>query len=114
MRLNLKKTISRVARLSRAYALGYGHLTLGGADLEEVRSLCILEVTCYSKWTFVTHLRDVASKTVSSLGVVCRAGNLFDCPRSVKKCFNAYVLFNLGVLCPRVDVVFGVLFEFTR
>ena len=44
--------------------------------------------------TFKTHLREVVSKAVRSLGVVHQAGKLFDvlqsCFNLVKSCFNAY------------------------
>ena len=38
MRLNVKQMKSMVVGRSRAIAPGYGHLTLGGAELEEVKS----------------------------------------------------------------------------
>ena len=41
------------------------------------------------------HLREVVSKAARSLGIVRRAGKLFNCPRGLKSYFNAYVLFNL-------------------
>ena len=44
---------------------------------------------------FETHLREVVSKAVRNLGVVPRAGNLFDCPRVFKGCFNKYDLTSL-------------------
>ena len=71
----------------------------------QVRCLRILEVTFYSNMTFGTHLTtkqvdlwEVVPKVARSLGVVLRAGNLFDCPSVLKSCFNAYVL-PTGVLC---------------
>ena len=73
----------------RTCAPGYGDLTLGGAEIEKLRSLRILEITFDFKLTFEAHLREVVSMTVGSLGVVLRAGNLFDCPRVPKSCFNA-------------------------
>ena len=48
-----------------------------------------------SKLTFETHLREIVSKTARSPRVVCRAGKLFDCPRVLKSCFNAYASLNL-------------------
>ena len=42
-----------------------------------------------------TQLRDVVSMAIRSLGVVRRARKLFDCPRGLKSCFNAYVLSSL-------------------
>ena len=42
MRLNPKKTKPIVVSQSRTYALGYSDLILGGAKLEEVKSLRIL------------------------------------------------------------------------
>ena len=64
-------------------------------DLEVVKSLRILGVPLDSKLTFETHLQEVLSKADRRLGVVCRAGKLFDYPRVPKSCFNAYVLSSL-------------------
>ena len=75
-------------------------LTLGGAELEQVSSLCILGATFYSKVTLETHLREVVSKVVRSLGAVLRPEKLFDCLRVPKSCFNAYVLSNLEYCAP--------------
>ena len=44
MRPNPKKTKSIVVSRSEAYAPGYGNLTFGGAELEEVKNLRILGV----------------------------------------------------------------------
>ena len=59
MRLSPKNTKSMVVSRSRIYASGYGDLTLRGAELEEVSSLCILRVIIDFKLTFETHLREV-------------------------------------------------------
>ena len=40
------------------------------------------------------------SKAVRNLEVVRRAGKLFDCPRVLKSCFNAYALFILEHCVP--------------
>ena len=80
----------------RNYAPDYDNLTLGGVELEEVKSLRILGVPFNSKLTFETHLREVVSKTARSLGVVRRTRKLYDCSRALKNCFNAYVLPKLG------------------
>ena len=48
-----------------------------------------------SKLTFETHLRGVGLKGAKSLGVVRRAGKLYDCPRGLKSYLNAYGLSNL-------------------
>ena len=42
MRLNPKNTTAMVISRSRIIASGYGDLTLGGAELEKVKSLHIL------------------------------------------------------------------------
>ena len=55
IRLNAKKTKSMETSLSWTIAPGY--LTLGGAELEEVKSLRILGITFDSQLTFETHLR---------------------------------------------------------
>ena len=59
---------------SRTYAPSCGEITLGGAELEAVKSLRILGISLDSKLTFKTHLREVVSKAARSLGVVSRAG----------------------------------------
>ena len=100
MRLNIKKTKVMVVSRSRTIAPGYGDLTLGGTELEEVKSLRILGMTFDSKLTFETHVREVASKAARSLGVVRHPGKLFDCPRVLNSCLNAYVLFSLEYCAP--------------
>ena len=65
-------------------------LTIGGAEIEELKTLRILGVTLDSKLTFETNLRKVVSKVAKSLSVVNRARKLFDCPRVFKSCYNAY------------------------
>ena len=62
-----------VVSRSRNIAPGYGDLTLGSAEIEEVKSLSIRGVTLDFKLTFVTHLREVMLKAPRSLGVVHRA-----------------------------------------
>ena len=57
--------------------------------------LRILEVTFHSKLTFETYLREVGSKAARILGIVRRTGKLFDCPRVLKSCFDAYILSSL-------------------
>ena len=84
-----------VVSQSGTIALRYGDLTLGGVEVEEVKSLRILDVTLDSKFTFETYLREVVSKVARSLEVVHREGKLFDCLRILKSCFNAYVLSSL-------------------
>ena len=95
MKINSKKTKSMMVSRSWTYAPSYGDLTLGGVALDKVRALRILGVTFDSKLTFETHLREVVSKAAMSLGVVHRAGKLFDCRRMLKSCFSAYILSNL-------------------
>ena len=70
MRLNLKKTKSIVIIRSRTIAPGYGDLTLGGAELEKIKSLRILGVNIDSKLTSEAHLLKAVSKAGWSLGVV--------------------------------------------
>ena len=60
----------------------------------------ILGVTLESMLTFETHLRKVVSKAARSLRVLCRAGKLFDYPRMLKSCFNAYALPSLEYCAP--------------
>ena len=45
----------------QTYATGYGDLTLGGAELEELKSPRVLGVTFDFKLTFDTHLRELVS-----------------------------------------------------
>ena len=65
-----KKTKSMMVSRSRTSDPGYGDLTLEGAELEEVKSLCILGGTFDSKLTFEMHLKEVVSKAARNLGVV--------------------------------------------
>ena len=85
--VNRKKTISVVISRFRAIVLGYG-----GTELEEVKSMRILGVIFYSKWTFEIHLRELVPEAARNQEIVLRVGKLFDCPRVLKSCFNAYVL----------------------
>ena len=94
------KMKSMVVSRSRTYAPGYGNLTLGDAELEELKSMRILGVTLGSKLTFETHLREDLSKAARSLRVVRRGRKLHDCPRVLKSCFNAYVLSSLEYCTP--------------
>ena len=98
--LNLKKTKSIAVSQSRISASGNGNLTLGGTELEEAKSLCILGVTFDSNSTLEIYLRDVLSKAASNLEVVRREGKLFDCSRVLKGCFNAYVFYRLEYCAP--------------
>ena len=61
---------------ARTNAPGYGDLRLGGAELEEVKSLSILGVTLDSKLKFEAHLCEFVSKTTRSLHNMRRAGTL--------------------------------------
>ena len=49
---------------------------------------------------FETHLREVVSKTARSLGIVRRAGKLFDYQSVLKSYFNANVLPSQGYCVP--------------
>ena len=57
-------------------------------------------VTFDSKLMLETHFRKIVSKAASNLEVVRRAGKLFDCPRVLKRYFNAYVLSSLKCCAP--------------
>ena len=58
-----ERTNSMMVSRSREYAPAYVNLTLGGAELEEVKSLRIFRKTL----TFETHLSVVVSKAVRNL-----------------------------------------------
>ena len=73
MRLNSKKTKSMVVSRSLTIALGYSDLTLGGAELEKVKSLCILGVTLDSMLTLETQLLKVVAEASKSLEFVRRS-----------------------------------------
>ena len=100
MKLNPKKTKCIMVSRSRPYTPGYGGLTLGGAELEEVKGLRILGVTFGCKFTFEIPLREVVSKVARSLDIVRQARKLFDCPHVLKICFSAYILPNLEYSAP--------------
>ena len=91
---NPKKTKSMVVSKSRTNVHGYGELTLGAIELEEVKTLRILGVTLDSKFAFEIHLRDLVSKAARSLCTMRRAEKLFNCSRVLKSCFIAYILFS--------------------
>ena len=62
MRLNPRKTESIVVSWSRVYASGYSDLTLGGEELEDVKSLRIYSWGTFDfRLTSETHLREVVS-----------------------------------------------------
>ena len=100
MRLNFRKTKYLVVSWSRTNALGYGDLTLGGAELEKINSLRILGVTIDSKLPLETHMREVVTKAARYLGIVRRARDVFDCPRELKSCFKAYVFPAWSIMHP--------------
>ena len=95
MRLNPKKTKSIVVSWSLTSTPGYGALTFGSAEIEEIKSLRTLWVTSGSKLMFEMYLREVGSNAARNFGIVRLAGKLFDCPRVLKACFIAYVLSSL-------------------
>ena len=70
-------------------------------------------VTLDSKLALEAHLGLVVSKATRILSVVRRARMLFDCPRVLKGCFNAYVLSSLeycaSVLMSLVESHLGLL-----
>ena len=100
MRLKSKKPKPMVVSRFHTIASSYCDLTLGSAELEEVKSLRSLGVTLGSKLTFENHLRKLVSKSARRLGVMRRAGSLFYCPRVTKSCFNAYFLSSLEYCAP--------------
>ena len=59
------------------------------------KGLRTLGVKFHSKLTYATHLCEVVSKAAKSLGSMRQAGMLFDCPRVLNCCFNAFVLSHL-------------------
>ena len=99
MGLNPKTAKSMISRY-RANAPGYGNFTISGVGLEEEKSLRILGVTFIFKLTFETHLREIGSKAARRVGVVRRAGKLFNCPHVLKSCFNACVWSSLEHCVP--------------
>ena len=84
-----------VVSRSLTNAPSYSDLTLGDAELEEVKGLRLLGVALDFKLRFKTRLYKVVLKAARSLSVVCQAGKLFDFLRVRKSCFNAHVLYNL-------------------
>ena len=55
MRLNLKNAKTIVVSRSRTSALGHDDLILGGAELEEEKSLRMLGIVLYPKLTLGSH-----------------------------------------------------------
>ena len=70
MTLTPKRTKFMAVSLSPTSAPGYRDFTLGGTELEEVKSLRILGVTFDSTLTFETYLWEIVSKAVRNLRVV--------------------------------------------
>ena len=112
MRLTPGKTKSMAVSRSRTYAAGYDDLTLGSEELEEVKSLRILAVTFDSKLTLEIHLREAVPKAAKSLDALRRVGKLFLLSTCAQELFQCIWFAQLGVLCPRVDIVCRVSFEF--
>ena len=109
MRPNPKKTKSMVVNRSRTSAPGYGDLTLGGAELEELKSPRILGETFDSRLTFDIHLREVVSKAVRNLGSCAeQESNLI--VHVCSKAVSMHIFVQLIVLCLRVDIIGGVSF----
>ena len=94
MRFNPKNIKFMAVSRSRTIAPVYGDLTIGGAELEEVKGLRILGVTRDSKLTFAIHMREVVSKAARSW-TMWQSGKLPDCPRVLMSCFNAYAMSSL-------------------
>ena len=107
LRLNLKNTKSMGVSRSRTDAPGYGILTLGGTELEEVKSLRILGVTLDSKLTFEAHLREVVLKAARSVEHKSYLIVLV-CPRAV----SMHMSCPSWSIEPCVDIVCGISFEF--
>ena len=84
-----------VVSLSPTIALGYS-LTLGGAELEEVKGLRILEVTIDSKLVFETHLREVVS---IAAWVLCAEQESYVI---VRVCSRAV---SMHMFCPALSIV---------
>ena len=95
---------------SRIYAPGYGDLTLGRAEIEEKKNLCILGVTLDPNLMVQTYLREVVSNAAKNMGVVRRARKLLDCSSVLKSC--CVCLIQTEVLCSRVAAVCRVSSEF--
>ena len=101
MKLNPEKMKSMAVSWYRTNAFGYGDLSLGGAELEEVKSLHILGVTINCESTFMTHLREVVPKAARSLDVVRLYLIVYVCSRAV-----SMRMFCLAWnIMPRVDFV---------
>ena len=83
----------------RRQLVHYGVFTLDGAELKEVKSLRIFEVTLGSKLMFETYLSDAVLEASRNMGIVRQAGKLFYCLRVLKSCFIAYALSNLEWMC---------------
>ena len=77
-------------------------------DLNQYKEIYIIKIKilCYfcflldSKLTSNIQLRVIVSNVARSLGVVRRAGELYDCPRVFKSCSNEHVLSTLKYCAP--------------
>ena len=89
---NHKGTKFMVVIRSPANALGSCDLTLGGSELENLKSLSIRNVWDSFAWS--------CAKGSHESGCRAPTGRLFDCTRGLKTCFNAYALPSLKYCFP--------------
>ena len=87
---------AHIVSRSRTVALSYGDPTLGGAELDVVKSLRITGVIVDSKLT----VEGSCVNNSQESGGLCRTEKLFNCPRVLKGYFNAYVSTSLEYCVP--------------
>ena len=111
MRLNPKKTMFMAVSRSQPIAPSYDELALGGAELEELKSLRIVGVALDSKLTFETLLRGVVSRQ-SGVWKSCTKQARYLIVHVSSRNVSMHMFVQFEILCPLVDVVCGNSFCF--
>ena len=89
---NVGKTKTMTVSRSRTALPCFPDLTLDDTVLEEQSELVILGVTFDTKLTFEKHVRSVASSASQKIGIMRRAGRIFDSVEVVQHCFRSFLL----------------------
>ena len=92
MKLNAGKTKTMLVSRSRTPDPPHPPLVIEGVPLKESESLVVLGVTLDSKFIFEDHLRGLASRVASKIGILRRVRSVFQDAEVVTRCFYTFVL----------------------
>ena len=110
MKLNARKTKTRIVSRSRTMHPQSPPLTISGNVLKEPDDLVILGVTFDSKMTFEKHLRSVSRAALQRLGILRKSWRVFHDRAHLGRCFRGFVLPALeycsAVWCSAADTHF--------